>query len=667
MVPLGKHFFHNAIPCLVLMNRIWYHNILNMSNKYDIIVIGGGHAGIEGALACAKMDLNTALFTMSLDRIGWMSCNPSIGGLAKSQLVKEIDALGGEMGLLADAAGIQFRMLNLSKGPAVWSLRAQCDRQIYSTEAKKALERQNNLEIKQGTVIRLLVDGAGSSKTIRGIVADGEREYLSQAVIIATGTFLNGLIHIGPKTFSAGRAGEPAATEISKSLADNGLGMGRLKTGTPARVNARSVDFSKMDLHPGDDDPQHFSNRTEIYEIISSRTGQKRRIWPKLEQVPCYLTHTNKATHKIISENIGSSPLYSGKIKGIGPRYCPSIEDKVVRFSGRSQHQVFIEPEGLNTDELYLNGISSSLPEEVQEKFIHSIAGLEQAQIMRPGYAIEYDYVFPTQLFPTLEVKKINGLYLAGQINGTSGYEEAAAQGLLAGINAALKIKKQGPLILRRDQAYIGVLIDDLVTKGTEEPYRMFTSRAEHRLLLRQDNAPERLLPLGRQIGLVGDDVWSRFQSRQDKIKKELSRLSQETVFPEQANDILFSLNTAPLSEAARLEDLLKRPEITYQSLLPLDQHRPDHDREITERVEIEIKYQGYIKRQRETADKMAELEHKAVPSDLDYSAVYGLSGEARQKLAAIRPLSIGQATRISGITPSAIGVLLVHLKRTGG
>ncbi|MBI4727820.1 tRNA uridine-5-carboxymethylaminomethyl(34) synthesis enzyme MnmG [candidate division TA06 bacterium] len=637
-----------------------------MSNKYDVIVIGGGHAGIEAALACAKMGLSTALFTMSLDRIGWMSCNPSIGGLAKSQLVKEIDALGGEMGLLADAAGIQFRMLNLSKGPAVWSLRAQCDRQLYAAAAKMALERQENLDIRQGTAVRLLVEDSGSAKTVRGIVADGAREFLSRAVIIATGTFLNGLIHIGPKTFPAGRAGEPAATELSKSLTGNDLSLGRLKTGTPARVNARSVDFSKMILQPGDEDPQRFSNRTEIYEIISSRTGQKRRIWPKLKQVPCHLTYTNESTHKIISENIGSSPLYSGKIKGIGPRYCPSIEDKVVRFAGRCQHQVFIEPEGLNTEELYLNGVSSSLPEEVQEKFIHSIAGLEPAQIMRPGYAIEYDYVFPTQLFPTMEVKQISGLYLAGQINGTSGYEEAAAQGLLAGVNAALKIKKLEPLILRRDQAYIGVLIDDLVTKGTEEPYRMFTSRAEHRLLLRQDNAPERLLPLGRQLGLVDDDVWGRFQSRQEKINKELNRLSRETVFPEQANDILFSLNTAPLPEASRLADLLKRPEITYRSLLPLDQHRPDYDREIWERVEIEIKYSGYIKRQREEAEKVLDMEQKAVPADQNYSAVYGLSGEARQKLAAIRPLSIGQATRISGITPSDIGVLLVHLKKTG-
>jgi len=636
-----------------------------MSNKYDVIIIGGGHAGIEASLACARMGMATAMFTISLDRIGWMSCNPSIGGLAKSQLVKEIDALGGEMGLLADAAGIQYRMLNKSKGPAVWSLRAQCDRQIYSTEAKKALERQDNLDIKQGTAIRILVEEVGAEKTIRGIMADGEREFLSRAVIIATGTFLNGLIHIGPKTFQAGRAGEPAATELSNSLSSNGLHLGRLKTGTPARVNARSVDFSKMTIQPGDEDPRYFSNRTEVYEVVSSRTGQKRRIWPRLEQVPCHLTYTNETTHKIISDNLGSSPLYSGKIKGIGPRYCPSIEDKVVRFSGRSQHQVFIEPEGLNTEELYLNGVSSSLPEEVQEKFIHSIAGLERARIMRPGYAIEYDYVPPTQLFATLETKPVRGLYLAGQINGTSGYEEAAAQGLMAGINAALKIKDLDPLILRRDQAYIGVLIDDLATKGTEEPYRMFTSRAEHRLLLRQDNALERLLPQGHQLGLVGENDMLLFRFRQEKTSKELARLARETVFPEQANDVLLAMGTAPLSEPVRLADLLKRPGVTYDSLLPLDQHRPDHDWEITERVEIETKYRGYIKRQREEADRALDMEQKAVPAGLDYSAVYGLSGEARQKLAAIRPLSIGQASRISGITPSDIGVLLVHLKRT--
>jgi tRNA uridine 5-carboxymethylaminomethyl modification enzyme len=609
--------------------------------------------------------MDTALFAISLDRIGWMSCNPSIGGLAKSQLVKEIDAMGGQMGLLADAAGIQFRTLNRSKGPAVWSLRAQCDRAAYAQAAKSALERQASLDIRQDLLDRLLVGGGGAGRSrVTGVVAGGGPEYRAKAVIVATGTFLNGLIHIGEKNFSAGRAGEPAARSLSNSLQENKLEIGRLKTGTPARVNASSVDFTKMSLQAGDENYRPFSSRTRIYEIINSRTGQKRKTWPPLAQVPCYLTYTNQATHRIIKDNLSRSPLYSGRIKGVGPRYCPSIEDKVVRFSDRDAHQVFLEPEGQNTEEMYLNGISSSLPEEVQEDFIHSIAGLENARIMRPGYAIEYDFVFPTQLYPTLETKPVAGLYLAGQINGTSGYEEAAAQGLMAGINAALKIKGREPLLLRRDQAYIGVLIDDLVTKGTEEPYRMFTSRAEHRLLLRQDNAEERLIGTGRELGLVNDEAWEGYQTRQRKVRTELERLSKETLQPGEANDLLDSLHSAPVPEPCRMSELLKRPEISYDSLLPLDQHRPELDPEIVEKVEISIKYQGYIRRQKEEAERMRSLDAKTIPTETDYQTVYGLSAEARQKLSRIRPMNIGQASRISGVSPSDISVLLVHLKK---
>jgi tRNA uridine 5-carboxymethylaminomethyl modification enzyme len=638
-----------------------------MPNQYDAIIIGGGHAGIEAALACTRMGLSTAMFVISLDRIGWMSCNPSIGGLAKSQLVKEVDAFGGQMGLLADASGIQFRMLNRSKGPAVWSLRAQCDRVLYAQAAKAALEKQPGLDIKQALAEQLLVkkDKTGRSY-ICGVITEGGTEYRTKTVVVATGTFLNGLIHIGEKNFPAGRAGEPTATGLSISLRENGLELGRLKTGTPARVNASSVDFSKMQLQPGDEDPRPFSLRTRVYETINSRTGQKRKIWPALCQVPCHLTYTNPQTHQIISNNLSRSPLYSGRIKGVGPRYCPSIEDKVVRFPDREKHQVFLEPEGLNTGEMYLNGISSSLPEEVQEDFIHSIAGLEKARIMRPGYAIEYDFVFPTQLYPTLETKQISGLYLAGQINGTSGYEEAAAQGLMAGVNAALRVKGQDPLVLRRDQAYIGVLIDDLVTKGTEEPYRMFTSRAEHRLLLRQDNAEERLIDIGRELGLVGDTAWDSYQTRQYKIKAELNRLSNAALQPAEANDLLDALNSAPLAEPCKMSELMKRPEVSYGSLLPLDQHRPDLDPDLSEKVEISVKYEGYIRRQREEADKMRSMDSRAIPVDTDYQTVYGLSAEARQKLEKIKPMTIGQAIRISGVSPSDVSVLLVHLKKTG-
>jgi len=633
-----------------------------MRPVFDIIVVGGGHAGIEAALASARMGLKTCLLSMSLDRLGWMSCNPSIGGLAKSHLVKEIDALGGEMGRLADLAGIQFRTLNRSKGPAVWSTRAQCDRQLYAQQAKKAIEDQAGLSLIQATVADILLEDGRAG----GVISEDGTKLSARAVILCPGTFLNGLIHIGLKSFSAGRAGEFPSLTLAESLYRLGLDMGRLKTGTPARINGRNVAFDKLTPEPGEQAPNPFSFRTQVFRILNEKTRLKERIWPSLPQRPCHLAWTNEKTHEIIRNNLDRSPLYCGRIKGTGPRYCPSIEDKVMRFPERNRHQVFLEPEGLETSEIYLNGLSSSLPESVQAEFIHSIEGLAQAEITRYGYAIEYDFVKPVQLLPTLEVKTIPGLYLAGQINGTSGYEEAAAQGLLAGINASLKLKERKPLILRRDQAYIGVLIDDLVTKGTEEPYRMFTSRAEYRLLLRQDNARERLGDIGHEIGLIPDSAYERLLEERFLIEREIGRLGEEKVRPGEANQVLEKLGSSLLSDVTSLADLLRRPEISYQSLLPLDQERPELEEPLVERVEIEVKYQGYIQRQREQAEKLRQLEDTRLPSDLDFWAVPGLTTEAKQKLSAIRPYNLAQAGRISGISPADIAMLLVHLRKIG-
>jgi tRNA uridine 5-carboxymethylaminomethyl modification enzyme len=599
---------------------------------YDIIVIGAGHAGCEAALAAARMGFSTCLFTINLDTIGQMSCNPAVGGLAKGHLVREIDALGGEMAKVTDKAGIQFRMLNMSKGPAVWSLRAQADRVLYRLVMRKVIEQQERLDIKQALVERIIAEGG----KIKGVLTSLGIFYGARAVIVTTGTFLKGLIHIGLENYSAGRAGEFPSVGLSDSLRELGLRMGRLKTGTPPRLDAKTIDFSKTEPQYGDVPPLPFSHSTE--KIANP-------------QLPCFITYTNAETHRIILENLDRSPLYSGKIKGTGARYCPSIEDKVVRFSERERHQVFLEPEGLETKEYYANGIPTSLPYDVQAVFVRTIPGLESAEIMRPGYAIEYDFVFPTQLRHSLETKTTEGLFLAGQINGTSGYEEAAAQGIMAGINAALTLKGKEPLILGRHEGYIGVLIDDLITKGTHEPYRMFTSRAEYRLLLRHDNADLRLMEKGYAIGLLDKPVFQKFLEKKKLIAEELQRLKKTRMKYDDPN------------RAESLEQLLKRPEITYEFI---DVNAPPSSplaHEIKKQVEIQIKYDGYIVRQMEMAERLKKIERKRIPEDFNYASVNGLSREVLGKLQEVRPEYLGQASRIPGITPAAISLLMVAIE----
>ena len=612
----------------------------------DIIVIGAGHAGCEAALAAARLGFETILFTINLDTIAQLSCNPAIGGLAKGHLVREIDVLGGEMAKITDRSGIQFRMLNLSKGPAVWSLRAQADRALYRTFMKQVLEEQPRLQVKQAMVERIeVLDGR-----VSGVVTSLGVFYGARAVIVTTGTFLKGLMHIGMESFQAGRAGEFPSINLSDSLKSIGFQLGRLKTGTPPRIDAKSIDFGRLAPQHGDEPPVPFSYSTE--RITNP-------------QLPCYITYTNQKTHDIIRGSLDRSPLYGGKISGVGPRYCPSIEDKVVRFAEKDRHQIFLEPEGLQTSEYYANGISTSLPYDVQIALVRSIEGLEHAELMRPAYAIEYDYVPPTQIRHSLEAKTIGGLYFAGQINGTSGYEEAAAQGLMAGINAALKLRGSEPLILRRDEAYIGVLIDDLVTKGTNEPYRMFTSRAEYRLLLRHDNADARLMEKGHAIGLLQDSVYEQFIMRKQRLDEELNRLARERLKPSEAlNSRLAELGTTPITEDAQLEKLLKRPQVRYDLIATFAPPAEPLPKAVQELVEINVKYDGYVRRQVDLAERLMKHEEKRIPDGFDFTSLSGLSREVVQKLQEIQPRTIGQAGRIPGVTPAAVSLLLIAVEK---
>lgn len=617
-------------------------------NKYDVVVIGAGHAGCEAALAAARLGMHTLVFTVSVDSIAMMPCNPNVGGSSKGHLVKEIDALGGEMGKNIDRTFIQSKMLNTSKGPAVHSLRAQADKKEYSNSMRHVLENTENLVIKQGEVAEVLVE----NDKVTGVRTTSNAVYPCDAVVMATGTYLQARCIYGDVSQYTGPNGLAAANELTGNLMKLGIEMRRFKTGTPARVDKRTVDFSKMAEQTGDENivPFSFTNTPEDLER---------------EQVSCWLTYTNQETHKIIMDNIDRSPLYSGNIKGTGPRYCPSIEDKVVRFADKERHQVFLEPEGNYTNEMYIGGMSSSLPEDVQIKMYHTVPGLEHAEIVRNAYAIEYDCINPLQLKASLEFKNISGFFSAGQANGSSGYEEAAAQGIIAGINAARKIKGLEPLVLDRSQAYIGVLIDDLITKGTNEPYRMMTSRAEYRLLLRQDNADLRLTEIGHEIGLISEERYQQLLYKKSQIKEEINRLIDTTVgASEKVQTFLKSHKSTPLQSGSTLAELLKRPELSYDLLNEIDDNRPELPRDVAEQVNIELKYDGYINRQMRQVDQFIKLETKKIPDNIDYHDVYSLRKEAEQKLSEIRPASVGQASRISGVSPADISVLLVYLEK---